>query len=87
MNFSGRKNIIEYDDVMNYQREIVYNRRNYSLHKEDISEELNTIINEYVDDVISLFCQGGFNDWDYESLNLELLNTFGVGFNFDQKSN
>ena len=84
MNFSGRKNIIEYDDVMNYQREIVYNRRNYSLHKEDISEELNTIINEYVDDVISLFCQGGFNDWDYESLNLELLNTFGVGFNFDQ---
>ena len=84
MNFSGRKNIIEYDDVMNYQREIVYNRRNYSLHKEDISEELNTIISEYVDDVISLFCQGGFNDWDYESLNLELLNTFGVGFNFDQ---
>ena len=84
MNFSGRKNIIEYDDVMNYQREIVYNRRNYSLHKEDISEELNTIINEYIDDVISLFCQGGFNDWDYESLNLELLNTFGVGFNFDQ---
>ena len=46
MNFSGRKNIIEYDDVMNYQREIVYNRRNYSLHKEDISEELNTIISE-----------------------------------------
>ena len=48
MNFSGRKNIIEYDDVMNYQREIVYNRRNYSLHKEDISEELNTIISDII---------------------------------------
>ena len=84
MNYSGRKNIIEYDDVMNYQREIVYNRRNYSLHKEDISEELNVIINEYVDDVINIFCQGSYNDWDFESLNSELLNTFGIEFNFDQ---
>ncbi|MDG2265950.1 MAG: preprotein translocase subunit SecA, partial [Candidatus Marinimicrobia bacterium] len=84
MNYSGRKNIIEYDDVMNYQREIVYNRRNYSLHKEDISEELNVIINEYVDDVINIFCQGSYNDWDFESLNSELLNTFGIKFNFDQ---
>tara|TARA_Y100000389_G_scaffold99160_1_gene95875 strand:+ start:21855 stop:24890 length:3036 start_codon:yes stop_codon:yes gene_type:complete len=84
MNYSGRKNIIEYDDVMNYQREIVYNRRNYSLHKEDISEELNVIINEYVDDVINIFCQGSYNDWDFELLNSELLNTFGIEFNFDQ---
>jgi len=88
MNFSGRKNIIEYDDVMNYQREIVYNRRNYSLHKEDISEELNVIINEYVDDAVSIFCQGSLNDWDLESFNMELLNTFGIDFKFnDNNSN
>ena len=83
MNFSGRKNIIEYDDVMNYQREIVYNRRNYSLHKEDISEELNVIINEYVDDTIGMFCQGSSSDWDLESFNMELLNTFGIDFKFN----
>ncbi len=88
MNFSGRKNIIEYDDVMNYQREIVYNRRNYSLHKEDISEELNVIINEYVGDAVSIFCQGSPNDWDLESFNMELLNTFGIDFKFnDNNSN
>ena len=83
MNFSGRKNIIEYDDVMNYQREIVYNRRNYSLHKEDISEELNVIINEYADDAVDIFCQGSPNDWDLESFNMELLNTFGIDFKFN----
>jgi len=83
MNFSGRKNIIEYDDVMNYQREIVYNRRNYSLHKEDISEELNVIINEYADDAVDVFCQGSPSDWDLESFNMELLNTFGIDFKFN----
>jgi len=83
MNFSGRKNIIEYDDVMNYQREIVYNRRNYSLHKEDISGEFSVIINEYIDDAVATFCQGNSNDWDLESFNMELLNTFGIDFKFN----
>ena len=48
MNFGSRKNIIEYDDVMNYQRDIVYTRRNYSLHEEDVSLELKQIISEYL---------------------------------------
>ncbi len=78
MNFGGRKNIIEYDDVMNYQREIVYDRRNHALHKEDISDELNQIIAEYIEDEISVYCPGNQNDWDTDGLNLELLNTFGL---------
>ena len=72
MNFGGRKNIIEYDDVMNYQREIVYDRRNYSLHKEDISEELNQIVEEYIDDEISVHCSGNRGAWDFSSMNSEL---------------
>ena len=50
MNFASRKNIIEYDDVMNYQREVVYNRRNFALHEENISVELDQIIDEHIDD-------------------------------------
>ena len=82
MNFGGRKNIIEYDDVMNYQRDIVYNRRNYSLHKEDITDELNQIIKEYIDDEVNMYCSGNKNDWDFDTLNTELLNTFGISFKF-----
>tara|TARA_B100000965_G_scaffold241463_1_gene202597 strand:- start:276 stop:3317 length:3042 start_codon:yes stop_codon:yes gene_type:complete len=87
MNFGGRKNIIEYDDVMNYQREIVYDRRNHALHKEDISDELNQIIIEYIEDEISVYCQGNQNDWDTDGLNLELLNTFGLNISFKEMFN
>ena len=79
MNFSSRKNIIEYDDVMNYQREVVYNRRNFSLHEEDISIELNHIIEEYVDDLIEEYCSDNNSDnWNFDVFKTEILNTFSL---------
>tara|TARA_Y100001970_G_scaffold16832_1_gene18997 strand:+ start:27242 stop:30325 length:3084 start_codon:yes stop_codon:yes gene_type:complete len=79
MNFSSRKNIIEYDDVMNYQREVVYNRRNFSLHEKNITIELNNIIEEYVDDVIDQYCaDNNSENWNFESLKSEILNTFSL---------
>ena len=79
MNFSSRKNIIEYDDVMNYQREVVYNRRNFSLHEKNISIELNNIIEEYVDDIIEEYCSDNNSDnWNFESFKSEILNTFSL---------
>ena len=78
MNFGGRKNIIEYDDVMNYQRDIVYNRRNFALHEKDISKELTQIINEYLEDLVSLHCVGNINNWDTQSLNEDVLNILGI---------
>ena len=79
MNFGSRKNIIEYDDVMNYQREVVYNRRNFSLHEEDVSVELNQIIEEHVDDVLDDYCIGSnVDNWEMESLQAEILNTYST---------
>ena len=87
MNFGSRKNLIEYDDVMNYQREIVYNRRNYSLHEEDISDELNEIIKEYIDDILDEFCSSSSNiNWNFDGLNNELLNIFALNMKIDENS-
>ena len=84
MNFGARKNLIEYDDVMNYQREIVYNRRNYSLHESDISDELNEILNEYIEDVLDEYCSNSSNlNWDYNGLNSNLINTLGLDMKID----
>ena len=47
-NYSIRKHLLEYDDVMNQQREIVYDRRNYALTGENISREVNDIMDEYI---------------------------------------
>ena len=87
MNFGSRKNLIEYDDVMNYQREIVYNRRTYSLHEEDISDELNEIIKEYIDDILDEFCSSSSNiNWNFDGLNHELLNIFALDMKIDENS-
>ena len=84
MNFGSRKNIIEYDDVMNYQRDIVYTRRNYSLHEEDVSIELKQIISEYLDDILDEYCgDKNSENWDFHGLNSDILNTFSLDFKFD----
>ncbi len=76
-NFSIRKHLLEYDDVMNQQREIVYDRRNYALHGMDISSEVDEILGEYLDNVLDIFCSSGSNpnDWDWDELANEILNT------------
>ncbi|MDP6853547.1 MAG: preprotein translocase subunit SecA [Candidatus Marinimicrobia bacterium] len=76
-NFSIRKHLLEYDDVMNQQREIVYDRRNYALHGADIGGEVDEILNEYLDHVLEIFCSSGSNpnDWDWDELANEILNT------------
>tara|TARA_Y100001970_G_scaffold284155_1_gene400901 strand:- start:1077 stop:4154 length:3078 start_codon:yes stop_codon:yes gene_type:complete len=87
MNFGARKNLIEYDDVMNYQRDIVYTRRNFTLHEEDVSSELNQIIDEYLDDVLDLYCkEDSALNWDISGLTNELLNTFALNMNISEKT-
>ena len=79
-NFGIRKHLLEYDDVMNQQREIVYDRRNYALHGENISREVDDIITDYLDNLIKLYCSIGNNpnDWEWDEFTNELLNTFSL---------
>jgi preprotein translocase subunit SecA len=70
---------------MNSQREIVYNRRNYSLHEDDISSELNQIVGEFIEDSISKHCQGMKENWDFDSYKYELLDIFGIDMKFNDE--
>ena len=49
-NFVARKNVLKYDDVMNVQRQVIYEQRNRVLHGEDLSEEIRE---EWLPEVIS----------------------------------
>jgi len=86
MNFASRKNLIEYDNIMNNQREIVYNRRSYALHESDISNELNQIVQEYIDDCIVDHCKGMKENWELDSLKNELLDIFGIDMKLNDAS-
>ena len=53
MNFAARKNVLQYDDVMNKQRELIYEQRNKVLYGEDIKD---TVL-KMIDDTIESYCK------------------------------
>ena len=57
-NFQSRKSVLEYDDVMNTQRTIVYNQRRKVLDGEDITQNIQTMISEAVETAVN----AGFRD-------------------------
>jgi preprotein translocase subunit SecA len=58
-NFSIRKRTLEYDDVMNRQREVIYEYRNRVLHEADLRPMLAQLIDEVVEDKLDEFCPEG----------------------------
>jgi len=77
-NFDIRKNLLEFDDVANDQRQVIYQQRNDLMEAEDISEMLSGIREEVVLDVISAFIpfQTLEEQWDLEGLEEELKSEF-----------
>jgi len=87
MHYEGRKQIVEYDDVANEQRKIVYKFRNQLLSKEyDIAEKINEVRVEYVEHILSqsdVFDGGAREDFNINKIT-ELLKE---EMNFDLDTN
>jgi preprotein translocase subunit SecA len=79
-NFDIRKHLIEYDDVMNRQREVIYTQRREVLAGEDIPETIRGIVNEMVEDMVATFCpeRTSAAEWDWP----RLLEDFHKQFSF-----
>jgi preprotein translocase subunit SecA len=83
-NFGIRKHLLEYDDVMNQQREIVYDRRNFALLEDDINPEIQEILNEYADTLIENYCvEDSPLSWDWTSISSDILAVFSLDVNQD----
>ncbi|HPI37017.1 MAG TPA: preprotein translocase subunit SecA [Ignavibacteriaceae bacterium] len=54
-NFSIRKRLLEYDDVMNQQREIIYSRRNRALHGERLKNEILDYTKEFIEEIVAKY--------------------------------
>ncbi len=70
INFNRRKNVLQYDDVMNQQREIIYNERYKVLNGENLKDNFLKMIDNIVDNVINLFCrESPFpENWEWNSI-------------------
>lgn len=73
-NFGIRKNLLEYDQVMNEQREIIYGERRRVLDGESMRDTVYNMITEYVENITDRFAspEADAEDWDVKGLELNL---------------
>jgi preprotein translocase subunit SecA len=87
-NFSIRKQIIEYDDVMNQQREIIYRQRREALQGGTLKSAVFDMIDDMLDSIIeeNTAEKTYAEDWNLDSINKEMLRIFGLQPNLTVES-
>jgi len=73
-NFGIRKKLLEYDDVMNIQREAIYKKRSNALYGERLSVDLNTMFSGLIENLVITHREGG----DFESFRRDSLGMLGL---------
>jgi preprotein translocase subunit SecA len=81
-NFGIRKRLLEYDNVMNSQREVIYKRRRNGLFGERLELDILRMILETADDIVL----NAKNAEDYESLRLNALSTLGIDYEITKEA-
>jgi preprotein translocase subunit SecA len=86
MNFDIRKQLIDFDNVMNKQREAVYRLRNEILEGEDISETIKDMLRESVEENLDSWATGKYaQERDFTSIYAWLNRTFGIKYEMQNK--
>ena len=68
-NFTRRKNVLEYDDVMNQQRTVIYNQRSEVLNGNDMKEKISNMIKNTVEQAVEQYAVGeSAAEWDFAGL-------------------
>ena len=77
--FGTRKHLLEYDDVMNSQREAIYEKRRHALFGERLSIDINNMMYDLGESLIEKYQDSN----DYEGLQLDVLSTMGFDLPFE----
>jgi preprotein translocase subunit SecA len=80
-NFDIRKHLLEYDDVMNKQREVIYDQRKRVLAQDGVAEEIQEVIAEFAEGIADPIADEKTypEEWDYRQLNESLMRLFSFG--------
>jgi preprotein translocase subunit SecA len=86
-NFDIRKNLLEYDDVANDQRKVIYDQRNELMEIESISDTIDSLWVEQLQNVYSQYIQPGSleEQWDIDGLESGIFELFGLRVQVKQK--
>ncbi|WP_430817777.1 preprotein translocase subunit SecA [Carboxylicivirga sp. RSCT41] len=80
-NFGIRKRLLEYDDVMNSQREVIYTKRRHALYGERIQVDISNMMADTCSDIVAEYQDAG----DYEGFKLELIRIFSAQSPFEEE--
>jgi len=85
-NFDIRKHLLEYDDVMNKQREVIYQQRREALDSKDIKPVIEDLLAEEMDSIAAEFVEQKIlsEDWDWQGINEVLQGIIGVAPEWDE---
>jgi len=86
-NFSIRKHLLEYDDVLNNQRALIYKRRQQVLQGENLKETVLKMIEEVAKDIVyEISVDSKYpEEWNYEALSLKMKDVFDMDYRIDKE--
>ena len=68
-NFERRKNVLQYDDVINLQRELIYKERREVLNGADISDKIKKMVHDHIEETVALYTQSDVPDeWEFDEI-------------------
>jgi preprotein translocase subunit SecA len=78
-NFEIRKHLLDYDDVMDKQRSVIYKMRRDVLEDRDVTEQLRDMFQNIIDDALFEYCPEGIDpeEWDIDGFRLRFRGVFG----------
>lgn len=82
-NFDIRKHLLEYDDVMNRQRQEIYSFRREILQSDSVKERIFEIIENEVEDLLLIYCPEGADEWNLDGLKNALYGMFSIDFDIE----
>ncbi|MBW1995906.1 MAG: preprotein translocase subunit SecA [Deltaproteobacteria bacterium] len=87
-NFDIRKHLLEYDDVMNQQREVIYRQRREILDGKDLKESIEEMIREKADEIVDIFANENTlpEEWDIKGLKKAVFKQYNIRLNMERTS-
>lgn len=82
--FEIRKNLLEYDNVLNKHREIIYKERRRILEKANLREDFFSFLNEIIDEICDIYLSKSLEEPDYDGLSKSFLELTGILINKDE---
>ena len=77
-NFDARKHVLEYDDVVNKQREVIYKKRKEVLKSEDLKPQILEVIRNEIKRIVEFHTQGYADNWNYKEISEVIKSIFPI---------